>query len=245
MYMRYTTVGARLRRLREEEGRNVPRIVRRLVHSARHRYEIYRRNRAAGVFVFRGQAYRYFHHEYNATSLNERIVEIPIAKRLLRDYRGRRILEIGNVLSHYGMRGHTVVDKYERARGVINVDVVDFTTEDRFDLIVSISTLEHVGWDEEVRDPGKIPRALEHLRRLLAPGGRLVMTFGAGYNEDLDALLASQRLPLTDVAYMKRVSADNTWEETSHACALAARYDEPFPYANALVYAEVHWRPVP
>ena len=35
-----------------------------------------------------------------------------------------------------------------------------------FDLIVAISTLEHVGWDESPRDPAKAPRAVEVLRSL-------------------------------------------------------------------------------
>ena len=43
---------------------------------------------------------------------------------------------------------------------MINQDVVDFKTNEKYDLIVSISTLEHVGWDEEPRDDKKISKAL-------------------------------------------------------------------------------------
>ena len=56
--------------------------------------------------------------------------------------------------------------------------------------IVSISTIEHVGWDETPRDPNKIPRALENLTtRCLAPGGEIVVTLPIGYNTYLDKLL--------------------------------------------------------
>ena len=56
--------------------------------------------------------------------------------------------------------------------------------------IVSISTMEHVGWDETPRDPKKIPLALENLTtRCLAPGGEIVVTLPIGYNTYLDKLL--------------------------------------------------------
>ena len=56
--------------------------------------------------------------------------------------------------------------------------------------IMSISTMEHVGWDESPRDPNKIPLALENLRlKCLAPGGEIVVTVPIGYNAYLDKLL--------------------------------------------------------
>ena len=45
---------------------------------------------------------------------------------------------------------HDVLDKYEKGNNVINDDVVSFSTEVKYDLIVSVSTLEHVGWDENL-----------------------------------------------------------------------------------------------
>ena len=53
----------------------------------------------------------------------------------------KKILEIGNVLNHYFSFNHTVIDKYEEATGVLNVDIVDFDTNEKFDLVVSISTV--------------------------------------------------------------------------------------------------------
>jgi len=55
--------------------------------------------------------------------------------------------------------------------------------------IVSISTIEHMGWDETPRDPKKIPLALENLIECLAPGGEVVVTLPMGYNIYLDKLL--------------------------------------------------------
>ena len=65
------------------------------------------------------------------------------------------MLEVGNVLGHYVPVEHLVVDKYEQAPGVLNDDVADLDLGRQFDLVLAVSTLEHVGLDEETRDPDK------------------------------------------------------------------------------------------
>jgi hypothetical protein len=109
------------------------------------------------TFIFNGKTYYYFVHKYNTTWKNERAVEVPIIWDIVREHyrQGKRVLEVGNVLSHYFRIFHDVLDKYEVAEGVINQDVVDFKPAWKYDLIVSISTLEHVGWDEEPKEPEK------------------------------------------------------------------------------------------
>jgi hypothetical protein len=54
---------------------------------------------------------------------------------------------------------------------------------------VSISTLEHVGWDEMTREPMKILKAIENLKNLTNPKGKIVVTLPLGYNPELDRLL--------------------------------------------------------
>jgi SAM-dependent methyltransferase len=61
----------------------------------------------------------------------------------------------------------------------------------RFDWIVCCSTIEHVGWDEEPRDPEKALRALRHLRGLLAADGRMLVTVPLGYNPHMDASIVA------------------------------------------------------
>ena len=63
----------------------------------------------------------------------------------------KNIFEVGSVLSHYFPINHDVLDKYEKGHGVINQDVVDFKPHNKYDLIVSISTLEHVGFDDNTK----------------------------------------------------------------------------------------------
>jgi len=50
---------------------------------------------------------------------------------------------------------------------------------------VSVSLLEHVGWDEPERDPNKALVALAKLRELLAPTGRLLVSFRLGHHPGL------------------------------------------------------------
>jgi len=138
------------------------------------------------TFTFQGGTYTQFWHRYNSTWRNERAVEIPIIRGVVRRSPGARILEVGNVLSHYGPVSHEVVDKYEKAEGVINEDICSYAPLEKYDLILSISTLEHVGWDEEPRRPEKILSAFENLKCLLALGGRIVVTLPLGYNRPMD-----------------------------------------------------------
>jgi hypothetical protein len=184
-------------------------------------------------FSYAGERYRYHAARYNATWANERTVELPIALRLMSRYAGGRTLEVGNVLRHYVDERHDVVDKYEQATGVRNVDVLDFRPTQPYDLIVSISTFEHIGWDED-RDAGKPARALEHLATMLAPGGTLLVTFPLGYNPTIDDALAACSLHFDRVGFLRRISRDNRWRETIAATCRDARYDAPFPQGNVI-----------
>lgn len=188
----------------------------------------------ARTFVFQGREYHYLHHPHNATWTNERAVELSIVRRAIEEAGNARILEVGNVLGHYLPRGHDVVDKYEPGAGVLNVDILEFRPEQRYDLIVSVSTLEHVGWDDEERDPGKIPRAVAHLRSLLAPGGRVIATLPLGYNPYLDELIRAGTLGFDHEHCLLRVGRSE-WRQVTKADLGRPAYGEPFPGANGLV----------
>jgi hypothetical protein len=170
-----------------------------------------------GAFSFEGELYRYKSHWHNLTWQNERAVEIPIVQEALRraTLQSGHILEVGNVLSHYGRVHHDVLDKYEQAPRLIRADVLDFQTDRPYDLIVSISTLEHVGWDEQPRDPAKFERAVLHLRTLLAPRGRLFATVPMGYNSHVDELFIEGRAPFEQIGYLRRELTRNHWAEAA------------------------------
>ncbi len=189
--------------------------------------------RRGGTFEFAGRSYPYCVHLHNRSWRNERIVEVPIVWAEIAARPGARILEIGNVAAHYQRFRHDTLDKYEPFPGVVNEDIVEFRAVRPYDLVVSVSTLEHVGFDEEVRDPAKSLRVVEAIRRL-APGGLAVITVPLGYNPDLDAHLDSGRLRFDRTGCLKRVSAANAWVEASWGDVRGPPYGRPFPNANAL-----------
>lgn len=144
------------------------------------------------TFTWHGEQLGYFDAPYNTTILNERAVEIPIALRFLAEQEGAG-LEVGNVLGHYGVTGHRVVDLYEQADGVENIDVFDITGS--YDWCVAISTLEHV--DDPVG-------AVAHLRGLARP---LLVTAPLGYNPIFDtAIKAGSLEPVRDCVLIRHGS---------------------------------------
>lgn len=159
------------------------------------------------TFEFEGRTIPCFYHPYNRTTSNERQIEMPLIAGLIsgKGERMERLLEVGNVIGHYekyaGMlnvwiKQWTVVDKYEKAPGVINEDIMHFEPSELPDLIVSISTLEHISKDEDryaalSGDFKPVERwtpcqVVSRLKGMLAAGGRLIFSFTPGFNPEWD-----------------------------------------------------------
>jgi hypothetical protein len=193
-------------------------------------------------FEFRGERYGYLYHRYKFTWLTERAVEVPIVQAIVDGHAGRRVLEVGNVLSHYRAQDHLVIDKYERSPGVLNRDVLELGGLGPFDLIVAVSTLEHVGWDERPRDPDRAIQAMVGLRSLLAPGGRLVVTVPVGYNRAFDAAFRTGAVPLREAAALRRVGPGTSWQQVSPTEVWSSPYDFLLYRANGLFIAFIDGR---
>lgn len=189
------------------------------------------------TFVFAGKNHRYVIHPF--TLNNERTVEIAIMIEFLRDKTGE-ILEVGNVLSNYCSFSHDVVDKYELTPGVINEDIVSFSPEKKYDAIVTISTLEHVGWDETPREPEKIIQAVTRLKELLKAGGELLVTMPLGCNSCVDDLMRAGKTGFKEIRYLKRITANNQWREAQLEEVATAQYNFPFLCANAIMVGYFH-----
>ena len=190
-------------------------------------------------FAYGGERYETFHHPYHYTWLNERAVEVPIALRALERAEGRPVLEVGNVLSHYAPVSHEVIDRYEQAPGVKNIDVLGARApEGGYALVICISTLEHVGFDEEPSEPGKAVRAARALRELAGPGGRVLATVPIGYNPALDAALAAGTAGFDRVRALVR-GPGRRWHETSLDDALGSDYDFLLYQARAVAVCEL------
>lgn len=184
-----------------------------LITSIAFEYLFFKIFRKEDTFIFRGKKYRYFYHWYNTTWKNERAVEISIISNIVRANKTKRILEVGNVLLHYFDFPHDILDKYEIAPGVINQDIVDYRPNQKYDLIISISTLEHIGWDEKIKDPKKIPKALKNMIDCVVPGGKIFLTFPLGENPFLDDLFERRKMYLDKITILSRI--ENGWKEIS------------------------------
>jgi len=173
------------------------------------------------TFTWNGQTLEYLNHAYNHATYNSRRVEVPIARWFLAQKPGARALEIGNVLAHYGPISWPVVDL--REKGAINANVMAWRPEAPVDLLVSISTVEHIGYGRygKVGRSLSVARVLLHLRSFLAADGAALVTVPTRYNPTLDQELASGRLG-ADRLWALRVRGVNDWEECSVAEALAA-----------------------
>jgi len=193
--------------------------------------------------MYKGKKYPY-HPNLNTA----RAIELPLAMEVMERFKDKRILEVGNVLSnHFEGMTHAVVDKYA---GPIKEDIVDYKAPP-YDLVISISTIEHIGVDEHryagypvEAEPTKALKALGAMRGLVAREGELFYTWPMRYNPGLDfwTLLHSGFFSFYDISFMKRVSRSNSWEEAGWEDAYEAKYNKPFPRANVIVIAR--WKNV-
>lgn len=199
-------------------------------------YYFYKIFRSALTFTFNGKKYHYFYHLYNRTFSGERQIEIPIAIDYINAFKGKEILEIGNVLSHYMPIHHDVLDKYEKGKGVINKDVVSVDFHKKYDLMVSVSTMEHVGHSYgEKSDPTKFLKSIVNLKRQLTNTGKIVITVPVFFNEALTRLIVSRKMPFTHVYFMKRTNYVNDWKQVDYKEAVAGNiYDGHFANTNVL-----------
>lgn len=196
---------------------------------------------AERCFRLDGESYSYHVARGNRTWDNERAVEIPLIwSELQRRGHSRGVLEVGNVLGHYFEIGHPVLDKYERYRTVTwNEDIVAFQPPFAPELVLSISTLEHVGHSESPRDPEKFRQAVDAIVGWLAPGGRLLFTVPLGYNHSVREYLDAPHELCTAVRCLRRATLDNLWEQADFLAVRDARYNDPFPCANAIAFVEL------
>jgi SAM-dependent methyltransferase len=191
---------------------------------------------------------------------DERAIEIPW---VLSRYAGeRRLLDVGTAfaeaayaegLRELGVPKLVTVDLAQPADVIADVRSLPFD-DDAFDIVLCVSTLEHVGGDTEVysveatRDDAGDEVALRELHRVLAHDGRLLVSVPTGVAEDQG--WQRQRAPLEWIERFERsgflvyedelyVRADGSWQSATLAEAERVRYGEGGPGAGAVLLAEL------
>jgi len=191
-------------------------------------------------FHFKGNDLPYAYFPQHTTWTSERCLELAIADFYTGGVSHTKTLEVGNVMNHYCLNSHTVLDKYEKYPGVINQDVLDLTPERKYELIFSISSFEHIGFDDEADGTSsaqKILRAIAVCRRCLEPGGKLVLTLPIGYNPELDWLISQNSLG-EKASYFFYRCEKYKWVGCWREEAMIHSYNSKYPYANAIMVAE-------
>jgi multidrug resistance efflux pump len=221
-------------------------------------------------FFFKGKELGYNRIRYNNPT--ERCVEIPIAFDFLANLQKReRILEVGNVLSYYentlsesvGIFHRKIVDKFEEDLGVDNQDLMDLPPTEKYDAILSISTVEHIGqavepsgtYGErtEERDLEAPLKAIAKIYDLLDVGGTAFITVPFGtltdggwqiqFSGQYLSLLTKYGIPKEAISthFLKLIDRHPVWEKAQMIWVEAdglevsdAEYNYPLPYANAI-----------
>jgi len=132
----------------------------------------------------------------------------------------------------------TVVEGLYRAR------IVEFKPNEKYDLVISISTLEHIGFNEHVGfgelaksdhidDNDKIQDAIINIKtNCLKPGGKLIATVPLGYNKQMDKKLYNNKLGFEGLFFLKRISKRNEWKEIEKNDIIEPQYGYPYSCAN-------------
>lgn len=202
-------------------------------------YKIYVEKFRDSTFKFNGIEYKYFIDRYSCTWSNERAVEVPIFTKILGKAlkSNKRTLEIGRVLDHYLENDGKwdVLDKYEKSEGVIIEDILDYIPADKYDLVISISTMEHVGFDEENGDSQKVVSAIDNiLNNIVSHNGNFVFSVPLGFNSFLDDKIYSGMLPTQNIKYLKR-DGRMRWHESDLKEVKGSVYGDPhYVSANAV-----------
>jgi len=197
---------------------------------------------------------------------DERSLEIPWA---LARYRGEeRVLDVGYAfaepaylagLAGLGARELVGVDLAQAEVPGLRSVVADVRRlpfpDGSFDVAFCISTLEHVGRDNEIydvdaaRDDSGDEAALRELHRVLEKDGRLLVSVPTGEHDDQGWQVV--RPPEDWVALFERagflvyedelyVRGADGWRTASLAEARGARYNAGGPGAGAVLLAELH-----
>jgi hypothetical protein len=192
-----------------------------------------------GTFEYNGRVYPYITAEYQSTRKNERAVELPIALHYYNE--AGAVMEVGAVLPHYipgwPKRAHPCIDLHEQFPAVINADVLTYEPMHMIDLVICVSTLDHLNNADEVIT------AVERMKSWLVPGGLLFATIPAnqpskvGGGPWLDDVVLSGALDMTMYRMDKVDPAGHNWQQVDMSTP-AKQYGHPTTWANTVYLFE-------
>lgn len=227
------------------------------------------------TFEFNNKILSYNRIAIAFNNISERAIEVPIGLDFLQQYREKRILEIGNVLRQYEQNEtikRDILDKFEIHPDVMNIDLMDYNPEKKYDAILSISTVEHIGQSanpqntygesKERKDREAPLKAICKIYHLLNKGGKGLITVPYGQLMDLDWLIqfSDEYLNvLTHIygfphntlttSYYKKIDMElatenpwQIWRQCEKEELKNTHFNTPFAFANGLAIIEIKKR---
>ena len=147
-------------------------------------------------FHYRDRQLDLFEHDYNCgtkTSLmTERALELSIADFWLKQHEQEDVVEVGAVTPYYWEhRIRTIIDPGDEHPAVTHrTSMFDFDFTDK--VVLSISTIEHIGTGEYNLASLQAEDCVAALNRLVGQARHCLITFPTGCNATLDAYAMSQ-----------------------------------------------------
>lgn len=186
-------------------------------------------------FYFKWIKMKYFCHLYNTTYRNERAIELPILDYIINDNLNNttKILEIWNVLSHYkniSLLDYTIVDKFDNNKSIIKEDAEFFNNNKLYDLIISISTFEHIWFDDDIKDSNKSLRTFNNMKKLLNDWWKMIITIPVWWNKDIDKKIFDWEFDFNENYYYTKNKWN--WIESTKENTINLKYDIKIPSAN-------------
>ncbi len=218
-------------------------------------------------FIFNGKSLYY--NRINFNNIAERAVEIPIVLDFYNQIKPEaKVLEIGNVMANYedsfrvnhAFKSRRVIDKYEVASGVENIDIMDVTEKEQYDFIISISTMEHVGQEGSIHDDFEAPlKGIAKIYDLLTIGGKALITVpfgklinGRGFiqfsQSYINLLSTKYQIPSSAISksYLKRIASEigarnprQLWLQAEEYELSNVEFCWPWVYGNAIAAIEL------
>ena len=200
-------------------------------------------------FEYNGKVVPVLYARHSVTWSNERCVEVPLVMSMLEGCDKTSVLEVGNVLKNFYSLPHIVVDKFAKGHSVLNEDILTLDIPPCYDFVVSISTLEHVRFDDDALDTtyDSFLQAVDRCKRMVAPGGKFIFTVPLGYNPAVDEAIRQNKLPEFDCTFFVRRTFAFWWPLRDASCVMGVangntllngyEYGRPYPYANAFMVA--------
>jgi len=171
----------------------------------------------------------------------ERAIEIPFIWDIVLRYDPQDVLEVGNVLMNYVDIAHDVVDLYEQNPRVVNADIRTYKPDKKYKLIVSVTTLEHVGDGKDGSDFDEfgIIHAIDNMLEMLTPDGRIVFTVPIAQNKAMDKLFFEGKIP-GYIRYIKRINEANDWKEAGYEEIKDTILYYPYKGSNASIVCMIY-----